>query len=265
MSNILEIVGLKKKFGGVHAVEDLHFSVKKNSITGLIGPNGAGKTTAFNLLTQFLPADGGTVFYSGTALPHARPEKVVSMGIARTFQQIRIFSSLTVRENLLLACSKKYDSWWDCFRRRYEQGENDSVDKMLKTIGLDHMSESPASALSYGQSKLVELARTFLTGAEVILLDEPASGINLTLLLTIENIILDLKKSGKTIFVIEHNLPFLIKISDEIVAMADGKFLCQGTPAEVQQNEQLLAAYLGDVIPSSRLLSQEGEQSVNTQ
>ena len=264
MTNILEIVGLRKQFGGVHAVEDLHFSVKRNSITGLIGPNGAGKTTAFNLITQFLPADGGTVFYSGTALPHARPEKVVSMGIARTFQQIRIFPSLTVRENLLLACSKKYDSWWDCFRRRDERDQNDSVDKMLKTIGLDHMSESPASALSYGQSKLVELARTFLTGAEVILLDEPASGINLTLLLTIENLILDLKKSGKTIFVIEHNLPFLMKISDEIVAMADGKFLCQGTPAEVQQNEQLLAAYLGKVTPPGPLLSQEEEQSVNS-
>lgn len=245
MKPILEVVGLRKQLGGVHAVEDLHFAVKKNSITGLIGPNGAGKTTVFNLITQFLPADKGTVFYSGSALPHARPEKVVRMGIARTFQQIRVFPSLTVRDNLLLACSKKYDSWWDCFRRRNERNENDAVDKMLKTIGLYHMSESPTSELSYGQSKLVELARTFLTGAEVILLDEPASGINPTFLLTIEKLILDLKKEEKTIFVIEHNLPFLMKISDEIVAMADGKFLCQGTPEEVQGNEKLLAAYLG--------------------
>ena len=246
MKHILEVVGLRKQFGGVHAVEDLHFSVKKNSITGLIGPNGAGKTTAFNLITQFLSADGGTVFYSGSALPHARPEKVVRQGIARTFQQIRVCKTLTVRENLLLACSKEYDCWWDCFRRRDERVLNENVDNMLKTIGLEHMSESEASELSYGQSKLVELARTLMTEAEVILLDEPASGINPTLLLTIEKMILDLKKSGKTIFVIEHNLPFLMRISDEIVAMADGKFLCQGTPEEVQQNKQLLAAYLGD-------------------
>jgi ABC-type branched-subunit amino acid transport system ATPase component len=246
MRDILDVVGLRKQFGGVHAVDDLHFSVKKNSITGLIGPNGAGKTTAFNLITQFLPADGGTVFYSGVALPHARPEKVVHMGIARTFQQIRVCKSLTVRENLLLACSKEYDTWWNCFRPRCESIENNAVDKMLKTIGLEHLSESKASELSYGQSKLVELARTLLTGAEVILLDEPASGINLTLLLTIETLIFDLKKSGKTIFVIEHNLPFLMRISDEIIAMENGAFLCQGTPEEVQQNPRLLAAYLGE-------------------
>lgn len=259
MKPILEIVGLRKQFGGVHAVEDLHFAVKKNSITGLIGPNGAGKTTAFNLITQFLPADGGTVFYSGAVLPHAKPEQVVRMGIARTFQQIRVCKTLTVRENLLLACSKEYDNWWDCFRPRCERVLNDSVDKMLKTIGLEHLSESKASELSYGQSKLVEIARTLLTDAEVILLDEPASGINLTLLLTIEQLIFDLKKQGKTIFVIEHNLPFLMKISDEIVAMNEGKFLCQGTPAEVQQNEQLLAAYLGSAfVPHSETTARQG-------
>ena len=246
MKHILEVVGLTKQFGGVHAVDDLHFSIKKNSITGLIGPNGAGKTTVFNLITQFLPADRGTVFYSGSALPHARPEKVVQMGIVRTFQQIRICETLTVRENLLLACSKKYDSWWDSFRRRDERVLNENVEEMLKTIGLEHMSESPVSELSYGQSKLVEFARTLLMDAEMILLDEPASGINPTLLLTIEKLIFDLKEKGKTILVIEHNLPFLMRISDEIVAMNDGKFLCQGTPEEVQRNPQLLAAYLGE-------------------
>jgi len=260
MKYILEVVGLKKQFGGVHAVDDLHFSVKKNTITGLIGPNGAGKTTVFNLITQFLPADGGTVFYSGSVLPHARPGKVARMGIARTFQQIRICKTLTVRENLLLACSKKYDRWWDCFRCRDERVLNDNVEKMLKTIGLEHMSESPASELSYGQSKLVELARTLLTDAKLILLDEPASGINPTLLLTIEKMIFDLKKEGKTIFVIEHNLPFLMRISDEIVAMNEGKFLCQGTPEEVQKNPQLLAAYLGDTTHPNPLFHQEREQ-----
>ncbi len=262
MKHILEVVGLQKQFGGVHAVDDLHFSIKQNSITGLIGPNGAGKTTVFNLITQFLPADQGMVFYSGVVLPYGRPEKVVQKGMARTFQQIRICKSLTVRENLLLACSSNYDSWWDCFRRRDERAANGKVDKMLKTIELEHMSESPASELSYGQSKLVELARTLLTDATLILLDEPASGINPTLLRTIEKLIFDLKKEGKTIFVIEHNLPFLMRISDEIVAMNDGKFLCQGTPEEVQKNPQLLAAYLGDVTPLNPLLSQEGEQLV---
>ena len=252
MSVILKVSKLCKKFGGVHAVDNLNFGVKKNTITGLIGPNGAGKTTAFNLITRFLPCNSGEVFFSGKKLPRFRPSKIVRMGLARTFQQIRLCPTLTVRENLLLAASRKYDSWWHCFMPRNEQAENGIVENLLKKIGLEKMIDTPASELSYGQSKLVEISRAFLTHADLILLDEPAAGINPTLLRKIEEIIFDLKEQGKTLLVIEHNMPFLMRISDEIIAMENGRFLCQGTPEEVQQNPELLAAYLGGELKTAK-------------
>ena len=233
-------------------MENLHFSVKKNTITGLIGPNGAGKTTVFNLITRFLPCDGGEIFFANKKLPHLRPSKIVHRGLARTFQQIRLCKTLTVRENLLLAASRKYDSWWHCFRPRCEEKENEKVQNLLKTFFLENIIDIPASELSYGQSKLIEIARALLTDAELILLDEPAAGINPTLLRTVEKIIFALKKKGKTLLVIEHNMPFLMRISDDIIAMDNGKFLCQGTPDEVQQNPKRLAAYLGGTIDTKK-------------
>ncbi len=251
MSEILTVSKLRKKFGGVHAVENLHFKVKRNTITGLIGPNGAGKTTAFNLITRFLPCDGGVVIFNNKKLPRLRPSRIVRLGLARTFQQVRLCPTLTVRENLLLSASRKYDRWWHCFMFRDETKENQIVENLLKTLSLEMMIDSPAGDLSYGQSKLVEIARAFLTDAEMILLDEPAAGINPTLLCKVEEMISDLKKQGKTILIIEHNMPFLMRISDEIIAMDNGKFLCQGTPEEVQQNPELLAAYLGGNLQTS--------------
>ena len=187
--NILEIKGISKKFGGLHAVEKLHFTVKKNSITGLIGPNGAGKTTVFNLITHFLPKNEGDILFKNENLRNLRTHRLIKKGIARTFQQIRLFPKLTVRQNLLLACSQKYDAWWKGFVRVDETKEEKEIMNWLKRVKLEKFLEEKAENLSYGQQKLVSILRVILTGAELILLDEPASGINPTMLLTIENLI----------------------------------------------------------------------------
>ncbi|HEY5713854.1 MAG TPA: ABC transporter ATP-binding protein [Candidatus Gracilibacteria bacterium] len=242
---VLEVENISKSFGGVHAVDDLSFKVAPHTITGLIGPNGAGKTTAFNLITHFLPRDGGFILYQGENMKNIPPHLLVQKGMARTFQQIRLFKNLTVRENLLLACSHRYDHWWSAFGVVDEQHELKKVIDYLKEIKLDHYLEQKASDLSYGQSKLVEILRTMLTDADLILLDEPAAGVNPTMLHTVERLIRDLKKNGKTVLVIEHNMPFLMGISDSVIVMENGRFLMQDTPAKVQKDARVLEAYLG--------------------
>ena len=245
MTVILKVSKLAKSFAGVKAVQDLHFEIKRNSITGLIGPNGAGKTTAFNLVTHFLRRSRGVIIFNSKSLNHMSPDRIVRRGIARTFQQIRLWPNLTVRENLLLACSRRYDRWYMAFVPRNEVAENKRVDEILKHVGLTQYAEQLAGDLSYGQSKLIEIARAFLTDAELILLDEPASGINPTMLHRVEQLIFDLQKQGKTLLVIEHNMPFLMGICDEIIAMHNGQFMCQDIPSKVQKNPQVLEAYLG--------------------
>jgi ABC-type branched-subunit amino acid transport system ATPase component len=245
MNPILKVQNLTKHFGGVYAVDKLHFEVKGNSITGLIGPNGAGKTTAFNLITHFLPRQTGTIHFKNKDLGKKRTQTLVKNGMARTFQQIRLWPNLTVRENLLLACSHRYDAWWKSFLIHKESELEAQAKALLAKVNLEKYWDHLASELSYGQSKLVEIVRTILTDADLILLDEPAAGINPTLLKTIESLIFELKAQGKTLLVIEHNMPFLMRISDEIVVMENGKFLVQDVPEKVQKDPKVLEAYLG--------------------
>jgi ABC-type branched-subunit amino acid transport system ATPase component len=241
----LLIQNVSKFFGGVHAVNDLSFEIKPGKITGLIGPNGAGKTTAFNLITHFLPRDNGKVAYLGQDLKKLAPYQLVRKGMARTFQQIRLFRSMTVRENLLLACSHQYDSWTRSFGSQDETHHLEKIKELLTEIKLEHYLDQPADALSYGQSKLVEIIRCILTDADLILLDEPAAGVNPTLLNTVEKMIKRMNKDGKTLLIIEHNMPFLMKISDEVIVMENGNFLLQDKPQVVQKDKRVLEAYLG--------------------
>ena len=243
--SILKVTNLFKKFGGLHAVDHLSFEVKRGTITGLIGPNGAGKTTAFNLITHFLPRNSGKIFYKKNDLKRFRAHVLVRKGISRTFQQIRLWPNLTIKENLLLACSHQYDQWWKSFRRQDENEALKKIKKLLQTVKLEKFLDEKAETLSYGQTKLIEILRTILTDAELILLDEPAAGVNPTMLREVEKLIFELKKSGKTLFIIEHNMPFLMRISDEIIVMEGGKFLCQDIPEKIQKDQRVLEAYLG--------------------
>ena len=242
---MLQVKHISKHFGGNKAVDKLHFHVKANTITGLIGPNGAGKTTAFNLITHFLPRNEGSIHFKGQDLGRLRPHKLVQMGLARSFQQIRLFPNLTVAENLFLACSKQYDQWWKSFFQISETQALEEIKNRLESVKLEKYLNEKAGNLSYGQQKLISILRGVLTGAELLLLDEPASGINPTMLKTIEKLLLGLKKEGMTLLVIEHNMNFLMGISDEIVVMENGKFLCHDQPQNIQTNEKVLSAYLG--------------------
>lgn len=242
---LLDVKNISKKFGGLHAVENFSFDIEPNTITGLIGPNGAGKTTAFNLITHFLPRDEGSIFFKEKSLKNKSPYVLVRKGIARTFQQIRIFPELTVRENLLLALSYKYDSWWRSFWKKDERQENARAFELLSEVNLEKYIDEKAANLSYGQSKLLEILRTIATDSDLILLDEPAAGVNPTMLGVVKKLIRDLKKKGKTIVIIEHNMPFLMEMAEEIIVMENGRFLCRDIPEKIQKDVRVLEAYLG--------------------
>ncbi|MCB9809571.1 ABC transporter ATP-binding protein [Candidatus Peribacteria bacterium] len=242
---LLLVENLSKSFGGVRAVDGLSFTVRPGSITGLIGPNGAGKTTAFNLITHFVPAESGQILYQGEDLRRVPAHRIVRKGIARTFQQIRLFRNLTVRENLLLACSHTYDGWWSSFSPVDEDLHLERLTALLEEVGLQDYLDHSAAELSYGQSKLVEILRCVLQDADLILLDEPAAGVNPTLLRTVERLIRRLNRDGKTLLIIEHHMPFLMRIADEVVVMENGRFLMQDTPEKVQTDPRVLEAYLG--------------------
>lgn len=245
MKTLLDVRNISKRFGGLHAVENFSFAIEKNTIIGLIGPNGAGKTTAFNLITHFLPRNEGSIFFQEKNLKKKPPYALIRHGIARTFQQIRIFPELTVRENVLLSLSWKYDSWWKSFLLQDESEENATAYKLLSEVHLEKHRDEKAGNLSYGQSKLLEMVRTIATGAELILFDEPAAGVNPPMLNTVKKLIRNLKAQGKTIFIIEHNMPFLMEMAEEIIVMENGKFLCRDVPTKIQKDIRVLEAYLG--------------------
>lgn len=228
--NILTIRGLKKSFGGLTAVSDCHFSVKKGSITGLIGPNGAGKTTVFNLITGLLKADAGTIEFKGEELSRLPAYRRAQKGLARTFQMIRIFPNLTVLDNVKVTL---------------KNNSSEEARTHLQSVGLEKTEKLLAGELSYGQQKLLEIARAMALNPDLILLDEPAAGINRTLLQTIVALIRDLQKQGKSFLIIEHDMGFIMDICEKIVVMDFGKEIAEGTPQEIQSNPKVLEAYLG--------------------
>ncbi|RLE39001.1 ABC transporter ATP-binding protein [Candidatus Woesearchaeota archaeon] len=246
---MLKVVGLSKSFGGVKAVQNCKFEIERGSIVGLIGPNGAGKTTVFNLITGFLKPDRGNIIYRRKNITNMPPHKIAQLGIGRTFQIIRLFPQLTVLENMLLAIPSNDSLFTSALQFRVvakEQKENiEKAMELLKFVGLDIKVNALAQNLSYGQQKLLEIARVLALDADLLLLDEPASGVNLTLLKKIAGLIKNMRKSGKTILLIEHNMDFVMKICDKVIAMDHGKEIAYGTPKQIQKNKLVLDAYLG--------------------
>ena len=245
MTTLLSAQSITKAFGGVQALNLCSLDVEKGSVTGLIGPNGSGKTTLFNVVTGYVKPDAGTVTFEGSDITGARPNKVFAMGIGRTFQLTRIFGRISVLENMLVATQRE-ESWLRGLTRSMSsKSELDAAMEWLDFVGIARLAKLPAGSLSYGQRKLLELAYVLVADPDVILLDEPAGGVNLTLINEISQKFRALNKEGKTFLIVEHNMEFVMNICDSVTVMHQGANLVTGTPAEVRSNPLVLDAYLG--------------------
>nr|WP_315874531.1 ABC transporter ATP-binding protein [Leptodesmis sichuanensis] len=248
---LLVASGLNKSFGGIRAIDNAAIEVRKGSITGLVGPNGAGKTTLFNLLLNFIRSDSGRVLFDGEPIHHLPPYRIARMGMVRTFQVARALSRMSVMDNMLLAAQKQTGEnfWMTWFKQREiaqeEKQQRQKAMEILESIGLAHMAAEYAGALSGGQRKLLEMGRALMTDPKLILLDEPAAGVNPTLINQICDRIQRWNREGLTFLIIEHNMDVIMSLCDRVWVLAEGRNLAAGTPAEIQSNPEVLEAYLG--------------------
>ena len=249
---MLQISNINKSFGGLKVLNDLSFSIKKGSISGLIGPNGAGKTTLFNVINGSIKPDSGSVQLNNYELIGLQPHELFEIGVLRTFQIPHEFFSLTVLDNLLVVPPNKigetfFGQWF--FEKKIKKIEEINVKKakdILDILGLSHLEKEYAGNLSGGQKKLLELGRVMMVEPEIILLDEVGAGVNKTLLKKISNIIKKLNKEKKYTFImIEHDLDFISKLCDTIIVMAEGQFLTQGNIQQIKSNQKVIDIYLG--------------------
>lgn len=241
---LLEIQQLSKSFGGIHAVNDCSFVVQEGSITALIGPNGAGKTTAFNLITGLLKPDSGTVVFDGQEITTLQPHRITRSGISRTFQISRDLGEMTVLENLVVQAPTR--GLRDLFYSSILHDEEERAMDLLEFVGIAHLVDLKAKNLSYGQKKLMEFAAALMTEPKLIMLDEPAGGINPALLDRIVERIQLVNEQGVTFLIVEHNMDVVMHLCDPVIVMAYGTVLAEGPPEEIQNDRRVLEAYLGE-------------------
>jgi neutral amino acid transport system ATP-binding protein len=242
--SFLEVQSVSKAFGGIQALSDCSIAVEQGSITGLIGPNGSGKTTLFNVVTGYERVDRGTVRFGGKDITQATPDKVFRLGLGRTFQLTRIFSRLTVLENMHIAARRERIR--ELFSRWSSTHEQQQALELLEFVNLSSHKETSAGNLSYGQKKLLEFALILVAKPQVILLDEPAGGVNPTMINELARHIRTLnQEQGITFLVVEHNMEFVMGLCDSINVMHRGTRIAGGSPDQVRANPEVLEAYLG--------------------
>ena len=248
---LLEIETVYKAFGGVQALSDITFALKPGSITGLIGPNGAGKTTLFNLISGIFPADQGEIFFNGNSIKKIKSHKLVGLGISRTFQNVELFESMTVLENILVGqhTRTRCGMWGSILRFPWVMAEEKNARRfameLLDFVGLHGHADKTSGDLPFGWQRLLEIARALAARPALLLLDEPAAGLNIVETMHLGDLIKKIRNQGVTILLVEHDMSLTMEISDWIVVLDQGKKIAQGTPRTVQANEAVIAAYLG--------------------
>src|SRR3954451_23874579 len=248
---ILEVDNVTIRFGGVTALDEGTFDIKEGEILGLIGPNGAGKTTCFNVMTGVYQATSGRVLFDGVPLTKMKRHKITKLGIARTFQNIRLFKSMTVLENVLVgADSNSKVGFWDALLRtpRHRHTEAESTERakeLLKIVGITARHDELATNLSYGDQRRLEIARAMATGPKLLCLDEPAAGFNPAEKSKLMDLIRKVRDQGYTVLLIEHDMRLVMVVTDRIVVLEFGRKIAEGAPEEIRDNPAVVAAYLG--------------------
>lgn len=252
---MLDVANLVREFGGLRAVDDVSFTLRAKSITGLVGPNGAGKTTLFNTIAGFHKPTSGSISFLGKRIGGLPPHRIFHEGLVRTFQIPRPFAAMTVLENVMLAPAGQagerfWNNWFNrATVRAQERACRDRAREILAFVGLEKLAGEYARNLSGGQQKLLELARVLMADPKLILLDEPGAGVNPSLLAVIMDKLRELNERGITFLIIEHNMDLIMTLCDPVLVMAQGRLILEGPPEVVRTDPQVLEAYLGGVSP----------------
>jgi branched-chain amino acid transport system ATP-binding protein len=248
---LLRVEDLSKSFGGIQALYRVSFEVMPGNIYAVIGPNGAGKTTLFNIITGIYPAEGGRVHYNGKTVGSSKVHQLVRNGIARTFQNVELFESMTVLENVLVGQHVRTRCGfvgaicrWPWIKRE-EQEAHDKAMQLLQFVGLEGVAQSRSADLPFGWQRFLEIARALAAQPRLLLLDEPASGLNAVETEALGQLLQQIRVQGVTLLLVEHDMSLTMGISDRILVLNQGKKLAEGTPTEIQNNEAVIAAYLG--------------------